>query len=268
MSFVVLLPVKPPARGKSRLVGVSDATRAALASAFALDTAAACLASEAVAAVLAVTDDDAFAASLMALGCAAIPDGVTGDLNGSLTLGALEAVRRWPGSQPVALCGDLPALRAADLDAALALVAETDGPCFVADEAGTGTTLYTAPAELFAPRYGAGSAALHAEASKSLDGDLVSLRHDVDTLEDLRSAVRIGLGPRTTLAAAHAGLIGERRRRFNDEAGRPMRDDPPGARQVRSRSTVRPAAPGSGPEPGSASAQQPASGPEPTAGPG
>ena len=208
MSFVVLLPVKPPARGKSRLVGVPDVTRVALASAFALDTAASCLASEAVAHVLAVTDDDAFAASLMALGCAAIPDGVTGDLNGSLTLAALEAVRRWPGAQPVALCGDLPALRAADLDAALGQVAGTDGACFVADAAGSGTTLYTAPVDLFAPRYGVGSAALHAEASKALDGELVSLRQDVDTLEDLRAAIPLGLGPRTTLVATQAGLLG------------------------------------------------------------
>ena len=207
MSFVVLLPVKPPARGKSRLVGVPDATRVALASAFALDTAASCLASAAVAHVLAVTDDDAFAAALTELGCAAIPDGVTGDLNGSLALAAREAVRRWPASQPVALCGDLPALRPADLDAALGRVAGTDGACFVADAAGTGTTLYTAPADLFVPRYGVGSAALHAEASKALDGELVSLRHDVDTLEDLRTAVPLGLGPRTTLVAARADLL-------------------------------------------------------------
>lgn len=214
MSFVVLLPVKPPARGKSRLTGLPDAglpdeSRVALASAFALDTAAACLATVAVAAVLAVTDDAAFAASLMALGCAAIPDGVTDDLNGSLRLAAAEADRRWPGLQPVALCGDLPALRPADLDAALGLVADRTGEaCFVADAAGTGTTLYTAPAAAFAPRYGIGSAGLHAAAgAASLPGELVSLRHDVDTLADLRAVLPLGLGPRTMLAAARAGLL-------------------------------------------------------------
>ena len=207
MSFAVLLPVKPPARGKSRLVGVSDATRVALASAFALDTAAACLASDAVAAVLAVTDDAFFASSLIGLGCEAIPDGVTDDLNGSLRLAAAEAARRWPQLQPVALCGDLPALRSGDLDAALDAADGVGSAAFVADEAGTGTTLYTAPADLFAPRYGIGSAALHAEDAKALAGELVSLRHDVDTLEDLRTAVPLGLGPRTTLAAAQAGLL-------------------------------------------------------------
>lgn len=207
MSFVVLLPVKPPARGKSRLAGLPDQTRIALASAFALDTAAACLACDAVRAVLAVTDDDAFAAALMGLGCAAIPDGVTDDLNGSLSLAALEAVRRWPDARPVALCGDLPALRPADLDAALAAAADVAGACFVADAAGTGTTLYTAPSAQFTPRYGIGSARLHAEAATALEGDLPSLRHDVDTLEDLRAAVPMGLGPRTTLVAAQAGLL-------------------------------------------------------------
>jgi 2-phospho-L-lactate guanylyltransferase len=207
MSFAVLLPVKPPSRGKSRLVGMSDATRAALASAFALDTATACLASSLVGAVLAVTDDAAFASALMALGCAAIPDGVTDDLNGSLSLAAAEASRRWPELQPVALCGDLPALRPGDLDAALGLARGVGGPCFVADAAGTGTTLYTAPAASFAPRYGVGSAGLHGASAMALGGELPSLRHDVDTLEDLRAALPLGLGPRTTLVAARAGLL-------------------------------------------------------------
>lgn len=208
MSFAVLLPVKPPARGKSRLVGLSDEGRVALASAFALDTAAACLRASAVGAVLAVTDDALFASALVGVGCAAIPDGVSDDLNGSLRLGAVEAARRWPALRPVALCGDLPALRPGDLDAALGLASEMSGASFVADAAGTGTTLYSAPLERFAPSYGVDSARLHAESgAQALGGELISLRHDVDTLEDLRSAVRIGLGPRTTLAAARFGVL-------------------------------------------------------------
>ena len=46
--FAVILPVKPPSRGKSRLVGIDDDRRAALARAFALDTAEACLATPSV----------------------------------------------------------------------------------------------------------------------------------------------------------------------------------------------------------------------------
>jgi 2-phospho-L-lactate guanylyltransferase len=205
MSFVVLLPVKPPARGKSRL-DLAPGARTALATAFALDTAAACLATPAVDAVLVVTDDALFARAVGELGCAAIPDGVTDDLNGSLRLAAAEAVRRWPGARPVALCGDLPALRPTDLEVALVTVAEA-AAAFVADAAGTGTTLYSSAAD-FAPRYGLDSAALHAAGGAvPVSGELVSLRHDVDTLADLREAVPLGLGPRSTLAAGRLGLL-------------------------------------------------------------
>src|SRR3954451_15593303 len=65
-SYVVLLPVKPPARGKSRLEG-DPVRRRALAAAFALDTARACLSAESVGAVLAITDDARFAAELRAV---------------------------------------------------------------------------------------------------------------------------------------------------------------------------------------------------------
>lgn len=206
MSFAVLLPVKPPSRGKSRLADLSDEARTALASAFALDTASACLATPSVGAVLAVTDDALFASALVGLGCDAIPDGVTDDLNGSLRLAAAEAVRRWPALRPVALCGDLPALRPVDLEAALSSMA--DGPAFVADASGTGTTLYSAAVASFAPCYGLDSARLHAASGAvPVTGELVSLRHDVDTLEDLRSAVPLGLGPRTTLVAAQLGVL-------------------------------------------------------------
>lgn len=209
--FAVLLPVKPPQRGKSRLVGIAETYRAALARAFALDTAEACLATSAVGAVLAVTDDVRFSFELGELGCDAIPDGASGDLNGTLVQAAAEVVRRWPGLVPVALCGDLPALRPADLDAALGAVA-TRGPgvaSYVVDAAGTGTTLYTAAYERFAPAFGADSARRHrASGAVAVPGELPSLRQDVDTVADLRRAVELGLGPRTRLAALQAGLVG------------------------------------------------------------
>ena len=86
--YVVLLPLKPPGRGKSRL---GDLPRDVLAAAFATDTAMACLASPSVEQVLVVTDDASFAGTLAMLGCAAMPDGVSGDLNASLVLAAMEA---------------------------------------------------------------------------------------------------------------------------------------------------------------------------------
>jgi 2-phospho-L-lactate guanylyltransferase len=55
--FVALVPVKPTDAGKSRLTGLADGDRAALARAFALDTVAACLASPRIVAAVVVTDD-------------------------------------------------------------------------------------------------------------------------------------------------------------------------------------------------------------------
>jgi len=219
-THVVLLPVKPPARGKSRLVGLPDEARAALARAFALDTAEACLATSRVGAVLVVTDDAFFATEVRALGCTVIPDGVSGDLNGTLVQAAAEARRRWPALRPAALCGDLPALRPDDLGRALGDAGEAGAgeaagaggagdpsPAFVADAVGTGTTLYTSSYAAFEPRFGPDSARLHRDGGATpLAGELASLRHDVDTLDDLREVRALGLGPRTMLAALRAGV--------------------------------------------------------------
>lgn len=199
-SFVVLLPVKPPARGKSRLE-VDPVRRRALAAAFALDTARACLAAARVVAVLAVTDDARFADDLRAAGCAAIPDGVADDLNGSLRVAAAEARRRWAEARPVAVCADLPSLHPADLDAALGEAGAIPSPAFVVDGDGVGSTLYTAAHEDFAPRFGPASRAAHLEAgAREIEGDLPSLRRDVDDAEGLAAAVALGIGTHTRLA--------------------------------------------------------------------
>ncbi len=199
--FAVVVPVKPPALGKSRLVGLPDRERRALAAAFALDTVAASLAAELVGAVLVVTDDAPFAGRLADLGCAAIPDGVSGDLNASLRLGAAEARRRWPELVVVALCADLPALRPADLDAALELVtAQLDRglASYVADASGVGTTLYCAPYDEFLPCFGGESSSAHLDTGAvAVPGDLSSLRRDVDDLADLQEAMTLGLGRHT-----------------------------------------------------------------------
>ncbi|HEY2876981.1 2-phospho-L-lactate guanylyltransferase [Nocardioides sp.] len=196
-SYVVLLPVKPPAQGKSRLEG-DPARRRALAAAFALDTARACLAAGSVTAVLAVTDDARFADQLRTVGCETIPDGVAGNLNETLRLAAAEARRRWPEATPVAVCADLPALLPADLDAALDTA---DGMAFVADQDEVGTTLYTAPYDLFTPRFGHRSRQAHLDiGAREITGDLWSLRRDVDDAAGLAAATTLGLGAHTRLA--------------------------------------------------------------------
>ncbi len=203
--FAVLVPVKPPAQGKSRLVAPSQELRRGLAAAFALDTVAACLAAARVGSVLAVTDDAAFSQRLAEAGCAAIPDGVSGDLNATLRQAAAEARRRWPDLEPVAVCADLPALRPGDLDEALdeTLAATPPAtPCFVSDAAGLGTTMYAAPHDRFDPRFGVGSRLAHLGAGAvEIGGDLRTLRHDVDDLEDLRRVLALGVGAHTAAAA-------------------------------------------------------------------
>lgn len=199
--YAALIPVKPPAIGKSRLLGVAD--RRALAEAFALDTVAACVAASAVAEVLVVTDDAPFSARLTRLGTDAIPDGVAGDLNGTLRQAAAEARRRWPDLRPVAVCADLPALRPADLDAVL--LRAGPHPAFVSDAAGVGTTLYLAAYDEFDPRFGPGSREAHLDAGALELADAApSVRRDVDDADDLRDAVALGVGPETA-AVTRAG---------------------------------------------------------------
>jgi len=199
--YVALVPVKPPAVGKSRLVGLDAEERRTLAAAFAVDTVSACLDAELVAHVLVATDDAAFASELDALGAHTIPDGVAQDLNGTLLQSAAEARRRWPDLVPVALTADLPALRPADLDAALAQL-EPGEPAYVADSEGVGTTTYTAAHDAFRPQFGVGSAAAHAATGARALEAAERLRRDVDDLHDLDVALALGVGPRTAARAA------------------------------------------------------------------
>lgn len=196
--YVVVIPVKPPGVGKSRLVGVPAGHRVALATAFALDTVAACLDTTGVERVLVTTDDADLAARVRSMGAEACPDGSSG-LNPALVQAVAEAARRWPYLRPVALLADLPALRSDELGAALESLPA--GPAYVADAAGTGTSLYSATHDAFAPRFGAGSAAAHADdGAAPVPGPLPGLRQDVDDLDSLRAAIELGVGPATTAA--------------------------------------------------------------------
>ncbi|MFC7493434.1 MULTISPECIES: 2-phospho-L-lactate guanylyltransferase [unclassified Nocardioides] len=203
--YAVLVPVKPPAVGKSRLAAVEGEARRRLAEAFAQDTVLACLRADRVGRVLVVTDDAHFSVVLSALGCDAIPDGVAGDLNGSLRQAAAEAHRRWPDLVPIAVCADLPALRPDDLDVVLDGLATTvrTRPGFVPDAAAVGTTMYAATYDRFDPRFGHGSRAAHLDAGAAEVVDApASVRRDVDDTDDLADAAGLGLGPATSLAIA------------------------------------------------------------------
>ena len=70
------------------------------------------------------------------------PDGHEHLLNAALLRGAAVAARRWPGTGIAALTADLPALRPAELDAALRAASDA-APCGASDAALRGTGAYS-----------------------------------------------------------------------------------------------------------------------------
>ncbi|MFL0410368.1 2-phospho-L-lactate guanylyltransferase [Microbacterium paludicola] len=197
--WTVVIPVKGSS-GKSRL---AHPDRAELASAIALDTIDAVCRAENVAEVIVVTADGELALRVVSDAGAGprplvrvVPDPGNG-LNPAIAAG-VAAVE--PSRHRAALLGDLPALHPADLDAALELAAAHDR-AYVPDAEGTGTTLIAAvPGVPLEPGFGGDSAARHADAGfAALDIPATStLRRDVDTADQLHSAVGLGLGPRTS----------------------------------------------------------------------
>ena len=203
-AWSVLIPVKVLAEAKSRLASLAGPRRAELALALASDTVTAVLASDAVARVFVITDDQAAAVALAALGALVVPDEPRAGLNPALRHGARYAAARWPGDGMAALSADLPALRPEQIGQALRAAAAWR-TAFVADAAGDGTTLYAARAgAAFQPAFGLASRARHAAGGAvelGLDG-IGGLRRDVDTPSDLRGAAALGLGPHSAPLAA------------------------------------------------------------------
>jgi 2-phospho-L-lactate guanylyltransferase len=201
--FTLLVPVKDGRGAKTRLGQVGEVTRAELMAAFARDALTAAVRSPLVD-VQVVGDPVALRPLLADLGVGVLPDEGAGDLNRALERAAERVARTDRGV--AVLLADLPCLRTDDLEAALA-EGSPDRRRFVADAAGTGTTLLLAPPGMaLDPRFGAGSADAHARSGAiPIDGALTSLRLDVDTAADLEQALRFGVGPHTTRATASLG---------------------------------------------------------------
>jgi 2-phospho-L-lactate guanylyltransferase len=193
LRWTVLIPLKALPAAKSRLaeslpphqhVEVVEAIRA--------DTVAAAREAELVARVVIVAD---LPPELPLPGVLTIVQTVPG-LNGGLAEVAAFAARSWPHDGVAALVGDLPALRAIELDAVLT-EAGVHLRSFVPDAAGTGTTLLAAtPGNELAPAYGLGSASRHAAIAVELNAS-AGLRADVDTAAELEQARLIGVGEYT-----------------------------------------------------------------------
>jgi len=238
-SWTVLLPVKVLARAKSRLAVLAGDRRRELALALASDPVPAVLGCPEVARVVVVTSDPVAGPLLAGLGAIVVADepadrsdpsdpsdrlgtpgtldgagaapllgdlGVQDLLNAALRHGAAVAARRWPGTGLAALTADLPAMSPAELATALRAAGSAPGAAaFVPDAAGVGTTLYAVPpGGEFLPLFGGASRARHAAAGATELGlaGVTGLRRDVDTPDDLRAALALGVGPFTRAVAA------------------------------------------------------------------
>jgi 2-phospho-L-lactate guanylyltransferase len=209
LGWSLVVPVKVLARAKSRLAGAAGPHRADLALAVAADTVAAALGCDRVRDVIVVTDDPLAASELGALGARIVPDEPDCGLNPALSYGAGLARQAAPGAGVGALSADLPALRPAELAHVLDAAARRP-TAFVPDAADVGTTLYTArPGAGFAPAFGTQSRHRHraAGAYELTGADIASVRRDVDTIDDLRAALALGVGPHTAAVAARLPVL-------------------------------------------------------------
>ncbi|MGW1269748.1 2-phospho-L-lactate guanylyltransferase [Streptomyces sp. NPDC002491] len=212
MRWTLVIPLKPLALAKSRLADTAaDGLRPGVALAFAEDTVAAALASPAVRDVAVVTDDALAARTLAALGARIVPDEPGAGLNAALAHGAAVVRTLRPDAPLAALNADLPSLRAPELARVLDAAAEFPR-AFLPDAAAIGTTLLAvAPGRALRPAFGPDSRARHrASGAVELRLDAVdSVRQDVDTGEDLRAALALGVGPRTAAATARLLIPGQ-----------------------------------------------------------
>lgn len=203
MLWSVIIPVKTTQAAKTRLE-LAGTDRPQLALAIALDTIAAAARAEAVGEVVVVTSDADVQAGVEQIeGARWVSDPGMG-LNGAARAGLERATH----DARAAMLGDLPALRSNDLDRAL-LSATAEERSFVPDVEETGSVFvaWRSPAT-FEPHFGSGSAEKHAQAGhvRLPIPATNTLRRDVDTVEHLREAYELGVGPRTAalLNAARA----------------------------------------------------------------
>ncbi|MFB6815172.1 2-phospho-L-lactate guanylyltransferase [Streptomyces sp. NPDC056347] len=196
----LVVPLKPLAQAKSRLAPVTGPVlRPRLALALARDTVTAALSCPVVLDVVVVTDDPRAGAALTALGARVVADEPGRGLNAALAHGERTVRAGRPRAAVAALNADLPALRPEEL-ARVLNYSEEFPRAFVTDAAGIGTTFLSAvPGVELRPAFGGPSRARHLD-SGAVEIDLPgidSVRQDVDTGEDLRAAVALGVGPYT-----------------------------------------------------------------------
>ncbi|ABH00687.1 conserved hypothetical protein (plasmid) [Rhodococcus jostii RHA1] len=188
--WAVIVPFRSLDVAKSRL---AVSCRRDLALAFLQDTLAALTLSNHISSVIVVSRNAALSETI---GTPVIKD------QGSGIDDAVEIGHRWlrehghDGHYSVVM-PDLPALRTGDIDNFLS-AASRFPRAFVADSAGTGTTCLTTQQAAILSAFGRNSAQRHTRMGyKQIPLGLPSLRLDVDTIDDLERAARMGVGRHT-----------------------------------------------------------------------
>ncbi len=200
MGVGLIIAVKRLGAAKSRLSDLfGPDMRESVVLAMLVDTLTAARAVPTVGSITVVTPDPLVAAAVTELGAVVVADptpaGHLDPLNNAI-LAACGRVAGWTSNIAV-LQGDLPALRAAELDAALA-AATQHSRSFVADRPGTGTSALFAFGVPVDPRFGSDSARRHRDSGAvELVGEWPGLRCDIDTPEDLAEARHLGVGAAT-----------------------------------------------------------------------
>ncbi|MBM7415022.1 MULTISPECIES: 2-phospho-L-lactate guanylyltransferase [Nocardiaceae] len=214
----LVLAVKNLVDAKSRLSTTFPGDeRAELVLAMLRDTASAAAAADVVTGWSVVTPDARVASVAVALGGHTVSEPESGAattverLNRALSA-ADDAISDAHGGDVIALQADLPALRTAELVAAYA-AAPPDTRSVVIDHTGTGTSalIVRGRPRRLEPRFGPDSASRHVDSGAfPLLGTWPGLRLDVDTADDVRAALDLGVGPHTAAMLAELGWTAAR----------------------------------------------------------
>ncbi|HME47882.1 2-phospho-L-lactate guanylyltransferase [Mycobacterium sp.] len=207
----LIIAVKRLAAAKTRLAPVfSAATRERVVLAMLVDTLRAATGVVSLRGVTVVTPDDGAADAARQLGAAVLADPTPEDhpdpLNNAITA-AETLIASAPGAPPniVVLQGDLPALQPRELGEAV-IAARAHSRSFVTDRHGSGTAALFAFGTALQPAFGPDSARRHRHSGAvELTGPWPGLRCDIDTPDDLRAALRLGVGAATARAVARRG---------------------------------------------------------------
>lgn len=196
-SWVAVVPVKSPKRGKSRLGPDLGEWRTELAAAFAADTLAALLDATQVTLVVVVGGQGLPTSLLDHARVRTLPD--PGSLNAAANDGIAWTRRHHPGSGILILAADLPAATGAAVDRLLEAT-PARGLWVLPDLESVGSTgLLIGSGSVIAPDFGEASLSRHRAAGalpvavRAIEG----LRRDVDTADQLSEATSLGVGQRT-----------------------------------------------------------------------